>query len=545
MDHTRFRAVAGRRLSFIFSVVAFSLALAPQALANGGSGTPKVVTGANHTCALADRGVVLCWGLNFSGQLGTGDTADRAAPTEVPGLTDVKSIAAYASGTCAVKHDGTVWCFGANDLGQLGQGTTDADPHATPVQVVGVEDTYWVAGGAAHLCSVNWDGAVSCWGSNSDGQLANGTVGGSSATATRVGDFQSIHSITTGENVTCISMSNKKVRCAGANALGQLGNAALGANSGALVEVPGLEYAYSVLGGTGHVCSLTWSKVHLRCWGDNAQGQIAQGTTGETAPRGVSDVPGVKEVKVLGGTSGSTCALQESRKLLCWGDGDHGRLGVGSETSSGTPLEVGLTDVAALSTGSTSRTQCAIRRGGILSCWGGNGNGQAGTGAPSGPVLTPTDVPGVDLVTRPQYPEHSWIEPTSQMRKNKAGTKWRLRSRLTVEPSWFVDPAAACKGTVAADVFYWRKVKKGEAKPSDAAASNNDGYEKKKVGVRVKTDLRYANGKCKASFVHRIPIAKFASKKKQLLLSASGFGNDVQSKFNTGEYELKNMNKKK
>lgn len=537
--HATGHAAAGRRLSLLLLTFAFLLAAAPQAIAGGG-GTPKVVTAANHTCALADRGEVLCWGLNTHGQLGTGDTIDRAVPTPVPGLTDVKSIGATAHGTCAVKHDGTVWCWGANDLGQLGQGGSDADPHPTPVQVVDVHDTYWVTGGDGHVCSVTWEGYVSCWGSNSDGQLANGAVGGFSGTATRLPDIKKIHSITTGANFTCISMSDKTVRCAGANLLGQLGNAALGANSGTLVEVPGLEMAYEVLGGGGHVCSLTWGKVQVRCWGDNSQGQVAQGTTGETVPRPLSEVTSLKEVKRLGGTNGSTCALTDDRALSCWGDGSDGRLGAGSESSSGTPVAVGLTNVAAVSAGSTSRTQCAIQRGGVLSCWGANDNGQAGTGASSGPVLTPFVIPNVDLVTRPQYPESAWIEPTSQLRRNPARTMWRLRSRLTVEPSWFVDPAAACKGRVAADVFYWRKVRR-----SDAKSATGDHYEKKKVGVRVRSKLRLVSGHCKADFVHRIPIRRFASKKKLLLLSATGFGNEAQSKFYAGDYELKNMNKKK
>lgn len=533
------RAGNGRRILIFTLTFTLALALAPAAFAGGG-GSPKVVTGADHTCALTDRGAVLCWGLNDAGQLGTGDTTNQPAPTLVSSLTEVKSLAVHARGTCAVKHDGTVWCWGANHHGQLGQGVEDADPHPVPVQVVGVKDTYWVSGGTAHLCSVTWEGVVSCWGSNSDGQLGNGGVGGATATATPIVGVKGIHSLATGGDFTCISLSDKKVRCWGANATGQLGNAALGANSGAPVDVAGLESAYSLIAGAGHACALTWAKVQVRCWGDNSLGQIAQGTTGEAAPRGLSDVTTVKDVKQLGGTAGSTCALQESRTTVCWGDGSNGRLGVGNETSSGTPVAVGLADVAALSAGSTSRTQCAVQRGGILSCWGANDSGQAGVGSVTGPLLTPAVVPGVDLVTRPQHPESAWVEPTSQMRRNKAGTKWRLKSRLTVEPSWFVFPDQACKGTVAADVFYWRKVKKRTVKKS-----GGDGYEKRKIGVRTKSELRLSGGLCKASFVHRIPIDRFASKKKRLLLSATGFGNDVQSKFSTGEYELKNMNKKK
>ncbi|MBI5310985.1 MAG: hypothetical protein HZB14_08200 [Actinobacteria bacterium] len=539
MAHADRRSAKGRLLSFAAFAFLLALAFAPQAQAGGG-GQPKVVAGTSHTCAMTDRGTVWCWGDNSFGQLGTGDTAPQSAPVPVPGLTEVKSVGAYGFGTCAVKHDGTVWCWGANDLGQLGQGTQDADPHPTPVQVQGVEDTYWITGGSAHLCSVTWQGTVSCWGSNSDGQLANGGVGGFNGTATAIVGVSEIHSVSAGANFTCISTKLKKVRCAGANGAGQLGDVAFGPNSGALVEVPGQEGIYEVRSGATFVCGLSWSAEGHRCWGDNALGQLGQGVL--AAPLGGSEPPAAPtlSIKQLGGTAGATCAKLKSRRVACWGDGTAGALGLGSEAGTDTPTALALENVAAISSSSTSRTQCAIVRGGELHCWGLNDFGQAGVGGAPAPVLTPALVPGLDLVTRPQYPEGAWIEPTSQVRKNKSGTKWILKSRVTVEPSAFVFPEQACKGIVAADMFYWRKVSK-----RGATKSGGDKYELRKVGVRTKSKLRLSGGLCKANFVQRMSIAKFAKYKRRLRISATGFGNDVQSKFSTGEFELKNINRGK
>ena len=378
------RGIAIHVAALIATAFAVLLVSAPLAQAGGG-GTPKVVAGTEHTCAMTDRGTVWCWGGNSFGQLGTGDTAPQSAPTPVPNLTEVKSIGAYGFGTCAVKHDGTVWCWGANDLGQLGQGTSDADPHPLPVQVVGVKDTYWVTGGSAHVCSVTWQGVVSCWGSNTEGQLANGGVGGFNGTATPIAGISEIHSVSAGANFTCISTKVKKVLCAGANGAGQLGDPAFGANSGALVEVPGQEGVYEVRSGATFVCGSSWKAEGHRCWGDNALGQLGQGVL--VAPLNGSETPAAPtlSIKQLGGTAGATCAHLKSRRIACWGDGTGGALGLGGETGTDTPTALALENVAAVSSSSTSRTQCAIVRGGELHCWGLNDFGQAGVGGAPAP----------------------------------------------------------------------------------------------------------------------------------------------------------------
>lgn len=523
----------------IVSSLALFLTVVPDSFAGGG-GTPKVVAGTSHTCALTDRGGVYCWGANDFGQLGTGDTAPQSAPVPVPGLAEVKSIAAYGFGTCAVKHDGTVWCWGANDLGQLGQGTSDADPHPTPVQVVGVGEAHWVSGGSAHICSVMWQGKVSCWGSNSGGQLANGGVGGFNGTATPIVGIEEIHSLATGANFTCIATKQKFVYCAGDNGAGQLGDPAIGPNSGALVRVAGLETFYELRAGAAFACGLSWSVEGHTCWGDNALGQLGKGVL--AAPLNNTETPVAPKlsIKHLGGTAGATCAQLKSLRVACWGDGTGGALGLGGETSTDTPTALGLENVGAVSSSSTSRTQCAVVRGGAVYCWGLNDFGQAGVGGAPAAVLTPTAVPGLDLVTRPQYPEGAWIEPTSQIRRGKSGKSWVFKSKLTVEPSLFVFPEQACKGRVAADAYYWQK-----SKTRALAKSNSDGYEKRRVGVRTVGRLRLSKGLCKAFFVQRIPIARFKKFKRRMLISATFFGNDVQSKFTTGEYELKNINRGK
>ncbi|MGH2958494.1 MAG: RCC1 domain-containing protein, partial [Solirubrobacterales bacterium] len=446
-------AVAPRLLLAVLTAITALFVIESTARANGGALSPKIATGAAHTCALADTGKVKCWGDNTSGQLGTGLTAFQGGgETPKPAtLSKATTVAASANATCVLSEDSSIWCWGSNAYGELGLGAADAAPHPIPAQIPGSKDFSMLAAGGNHFCASTWNGDVSCWGSNDQGQLGNGAVGGVSATPVKVGGVAKLKALTAGANFTCANLETTKVECWGANDKGQLGSGVVGASSGSAVEVPNLKDSYYLVAGANHVCSLGWSETALRCWGDNLIGQLAQGTLGETVPRGVSNVAGLTDMKSLGGNANSGCAtahtvtaannsnVSKDSALQCWGE----------LTASGSPRIIPLAEVAGLSQGSSSAVQCAIVRGGDSYCWGAGGS--------------PAAVAGLDLVTKPQYPNYAYLEPTSRLRLNKTGTAWRISSRLKVEPSSFVFPEAACKGTVAADAFYYKRVGKKSA----------------------------------------------------------------------------------
>lgn len=463
------------------------LSIPASAFARGNSAPPpKVVAGSGHICALSDNGTVACWGTNSKGQLGTGDTADRGAPTTIAGLSKVVTLGAYGEGTCAIKEDGTAWCWGANDQGQLGTGTPDADPHPAPVEVAAAKNSYWIAGGDAHVCAVNWETGLNCWGASAAGQLGgNGT--------------KKIKWLAVGGAFTCVLTEKGTTPvCWGANDKGQS------------TPPAGVKDVYAIEAGGAHACMVSWSTPSTTCWGE-----------------GTPDLSSIGAVKLMGGSKTRTCAVahtklpevaakqseSKSAALQCWGAGNP-------------PAAVPLEDVAELSSSSTAATQCAIVRGGALFCW------------PEGGT-EPAQVAGLDLVTKPQYPDGKWIEPTSKLRAK--GSSWRMSSKLWVVPSAFVYPELACKGTVAADVFYWKKLRKKK----QAKKSGGDGAEYRRVGVRTKSKLRRSGNECTANFSHRIPMGRFAAKKRKLMLRAVGFGNSAMSSFETGEYPLKDYKKKK
>jgi hypothetical protein len=138
------------------------------------TGAIAVVTGYGHACALLDGNEVLCWGHNYSGQLGDGTTTWSGSPVSVNGLpNNVTALSAGYAHTCALTGEGAVWCGGGNSDGQLGDGTETQ--RLSPVPVPGLQSgVIAIAAGAQHTCAVTTDGGMKCWGYNLFGQLGDG-----------------------------------------------------------------------------------------------------------------------------------------------------------------------------------------------------------------------------------------------------------------------------------------------------------------------------------------------------------------------------------
>jgi alpha-tubulin suppressor-like RCC1 family protein len=132
-----------------------------------------------------------------------------------------------------------------------------------------------------------------------------------------------------------------------------------------------------VTAGTNFTCA--WSNYgHVSCWGDNANGQLGDGTTtARSTPKALS-LANVTEV-VAG--NAHACALHNDGAVSCWGDNANLQLGVddGTTANRAMPVKVkGLTQATSLATG--LRHTCARRQDGSLYCWGRDNMSQLGDG---------------------------------------------------------------------------------------------------------------------------------------------------------------------
>jgi hypothetical protein len=158
-------------------------------------GFNQISVGRRHVCAVDASAVfagrVWCWGDDAEGQLGNGATAaDFSRPSPLAGNRTFVSVAAGGDSACATTTRGQGYCWGANDHGQLGTGDRTGHPlparvDQSPVHVpapvrllYGVPETMIVDDtvGAAHGCATDVQLTVYCTGSNSAGQIGDGTT---------------------------------------------------------------------------------------------------------------------------------------------------------------------------------------------------------------------------------------------------------------------------------------------------------------------------------------------------------------------------------
>ncbi|MFM7063052.1 MAG: RCC1 repeat-containing protein, partial [Actinomycetes bacterium] len=369
--------------------------LAPVGVSGlSGTAAVDVDAGDSHNCVVIYGGTARCWGYNNNGQLGDGTQTDSAAPVDVLGdaggiLRGVVAIATGGFHTCALIFDGTARCWGAGSLGQLGNSSTT--DKTVPATVTGLVGAVSLALGKFHSCALLADGTAKCWGNGVNFELGNGSNAGAESTPVTVTGLAGATALSAGFAHTCAVLANRTIRCWGNNAGGQLGDGTTSARPSP-TEVTGLTGALGVSAGVLHTCA-PLADGTSKCWGDNTYGQLGNGnTTGQLSPVNVSGLSSALTISTNGDRH--ACALQSSEAIKCWGDNDFGKLGDGTTTDRLTPVSlfIGLDPAGTRSIAAGGSHTCALAPSGTVRCWGFNLYGQVGDG-------TTTDRSSPTLVT--------------------------------------------------------------------------------------------------------------------------------------------------
>ncbi len=333
-----------------------------------GASIVSIDAGQVHTCGVTSTGGVSCWGYNGEGQLGDGTTSNRSYPTAVSGITSGAAVVAAGSRhTCVAMTTGTVKCWGRNDSGQLGNNTQTNS--LTPVTVSGISNAVDLALSGYASCAILSTGSVSCWGSNSYGMLGNGlgvnspvpvpVLGGTGATTNNAN-----------ENAFCVTTSSGSAFCWGWNGYAQLGDGSR-VDRALPTEVVGLTSgAISIAMGEYNSCAVTGAG-GVSCWGLGDYGQNGDGTNAfVTAPVPVNGLTSGFKSVAMG--ERFTCAVSREGMLKCWGRNDWGNLGDGSNQWRNTPITPSSMDENVRQVTAGWYHACAVMATGTLRCWGHN-----------------------------------------------------------------------------------------------------------------------------------------------------------------------------
>lgn len=156
-----------------------------------------ISAGRDHTCALVidepvigggltpsglifQQTIVKCWGFNFFGQLGDGNSGiNRTVPVNVcsdSACTDqlvASQVAAGGIHTCALVSGGGVKCWGDNSVAQVGNGTTTGPVTTPPFVPIILSGATQISAGDGSTCARTATGLL-CWGRNNFGQTGSG-----------------------------------------------------------------------------------------------------------------------------------------------------------------------------------------------------------------------------------------------------------------------------------------------------------------------------------------------------------------------------------
>jgi alpha-tubulin suppressor-like RCC1 family protein len=149
---------------------------------NIGGPVLEVDAGGAHTCARLNDGKMRCWGGAWSGQLGYGNTntiGDDEHPASAGDVPVGAAVVAQATGiehTCAITAVGRIRCWGSNWSGELGYGNTDGIGATNTPQSAGnvpaiplglpMSTTATALALGFMTCALYDTGDVLCWGGN-------------------------------------------------------------------------------------------------------------------------------------------------------------------------------------------------------------------------------------------------------------------------------------------------------------------------------------------------------------------------------------------
>lgn len=362
----------------------------------------KDIAAGNHvTAGLKTDGSLWAWGYSGSllgnGETSTSSTGRRSSPVQVVAQSSQqwKYLIAPTSTIAGIRLDGSLWMWGAGNLGTLGDGTTVGK--SSPVQTVaGGTDWSYITGGDRFFCAIKTNGTVWTWGRNPNGQLGDGTTVDKSSPVQEMTGSTDWKQVFCGASHTIAIKNGGTLWAWGSNSSGQLGDGTTVSRSSPVQTVAGGTNWNSVpVGGNWNTTTSSAIKTDgtLWLWGSGGSGILGNNsTTSRSSP--VQTVAGGTTWKQVTIGIGHHAAIKTDGSLWTWGSNSDRNLGDGTTVNKSSPVQTtaGGTDWATVyATGSSGNH--AIKTDGTLWVWGRSytSSGQSlGLSGSAGYVSSPT-----------------------------------------------------------------------------------------------------------------------------------------------------------
>ena len=336
--------------------------------------------GRQFACAVTENSSVVCWGRTDFGQTGIGISGSQVYHnmTYVDALNGmgIVEVSAHLDHACGLTSQGVVYCWGSNQNGQIGNGQIGGNV-LVPTQALlpqGVVAKSLSQGPSSHTCIISTDGDLYCWGYNNRGQVGNGQI--------------------------CFDWAGSVVSYTNPCFNGQFGIL-----TPELISMPSGVAVTSVSVGGEHTCA-TGTDGGLYCWGSDMNCRV---TGGDTVPADpiteapgcgywwladtprklamsnpevtIQDVANLSFVQAVNGWVFS-CAMTNTGAGICWGANTESQQGIGNNSNE--PYAVVPTMIqgppgeSMTSMSATTAQACALYDQTGAHCWGDNWAGNTG-----------------------------------------------------------------------------------------------------------------------------------------------------------------------
>eukprot|EP00735_Rhodelphis_limneticus_P006448 TRINITY_DN1885_c0_g1::TRINITY_DN1885_c0_g1_i1::g.14121::m.14121 TRINITY_DN1885_c0_g1::TRINITY_DN1885_c0_g1_i1::g.14121 ORF type:complete len:611 (-),score=132.46,sp/Q9FN03/UVR8_ARATH/32.30/3e-57,sp/Q9FN03/UVR8_ARATH/37.42/9e-56,sp/Q9FN03/UVR8_ARATH/34.86/2e-50,sp/Q9FN03/UVR8_ARATH/38.04/7e-46,sp/Q9FN03/UVR8_ARATH/37.10/4e-33,sp/Q9FN03/UVR8_ARATH/37.36/2e-07,RCC1/PF00415.13/0.0013,RCC1/PF00415.13/5.4e-13,RCC1/PF00415.13/3.6e-16,RCC1/PF00415.13/3.8e-16,RCC1/PF00415.13/0.0064,RCC1/PF00415.13/5.7e- len=304
----------------------------------------QISCGYAHSAAIVG-GKLFTWGLNDYGQLGIGlSRSSESAPVEVSLEAPAIAVSCGQSHTAALTNDGALYTWGWGFKGRLGHGDDRSEPEPRRVDALADVKIVSVACGSYHTAALDHSGALYTWGWGKNGRLGHGDDH-DSFLPKRVAslDGKYIRQVVCGDNHTAALSSEGEVYLVGCGLHGKLATGdEVDRSTFFIPEALASLRFKAICSGSNHMLALTESG-QVYAWGSADHGQLglpdvqAIAWSSRTKPCMVDFNFEAKPVKFIAAGMAHSAFITESGSVFMFGQGEHGRLGLGNRIDVRTP----------------------------------------------------------------------------------------------------------------------------------------------------------------------------------------------------------------